>query len=214
MWIALPFARSLAGRFVRSAGATALAAAALVTVAALVEGHPPRVDVLARVVGPLAGALGACWALGAWRGSRADVAAASLGWRDGWPRWGLVALAAPLLATSPPATHAAAPPMTVTADAVVARLPEGPVTWRWRADGVHREGPTGAIDALPPMPRPRPAASTPQPPPPWRALLLRLAVLALALRWLAVGAAPGPPRVVAAAVAAFVAGHGLAWWLG
>lgn len=212
MSIALPLARSLAGRFARAAAATALAATSLLFVAALVEGHLPRTEVLLRVVGPLAGALGACWALGDWRRCRADVATAALGFRGGWPVVGLALLATPLLATSPPEARAAAP-MTVTPDRVVAHLPGGAFTWRWSTDGVERSGPDGAVVTMPALPRPAAGPAIPAPTL-WRGPLARALALALALLVLSGGPTPGPTRVVAAATAAFVAGHALAWWFG
>ncbi len=211
MWIALPFARSLTGRFVRAAGATALAGAALVTVAALVEGHGPRATALRVVVGPLAGIFGACWTIGAWRRARADVAAAALGWRPGGVASGLLLLALPLLMLGPQ-PDGRGPAMAVGPTQIEAQLPDGPARWTWTGDGVIRQA-GGRTAQLPPLPRPAPA---PIPPPTgrWLDVALRAAALASMLALLSRGRAPGPPQVLVAATVAFVAGQGAAWLVG
>ncbi len=218
MWSALPLARSVFGRFVRAAAATAAAAAVLLTAAALVEGHPPRIDTLRAVVGPLAGALGAAWALGGWRRDRADVAAAALGHRGWATPLMLSALAAPLLMLAPLARDGERPRMVIAPDRVTAQLPGGPVEWRWAAGAIERRRGGGPPMRMPRLPAPRRHAPPPRDPSPLliagRGLVARLGALALLLGWLARGPAPGPPRVVLAATAAFVAGHGLATLVG
>lgn len=209
MWILLPPARALAWRFAVSAAAVALAAAALLTVAALAEGRGPRIETLRAVALPLAAALGAAWTLGGWRAERADVAAAALGIPPRRAALWLALLAAPLLAAAP---GAAPDPgdwrIAVQPGRVEAGGPEGAVTWRWTATGVERALGDGTPTILPPMPAPRVTLGGARPPTRAPGWALRCGALLLALGWLTLGATPpGPTRVVAAAVGAFAAGH-------
>ncbi len=210
MWALAPLASALALRFAATAAVTALAAGALVTVAALVEGHPPRGEAL-WAVAPLAGLVGAAWTLGGWRSGGEDVGLAALGITPAVAAVWLVLLAAPLLWVGPGAARSTGPDLRVRPGEVVFDAGHdaghGAVRWSWTDDGavVVTRGEARAV--LPPLPSPTTISTVREldglPPG-----VPRLACAALLLGWLVRRrATPGPALVLIGATIAFVGSH-------
>lgn len=205
MWALAPLASALALRFVATAAVTALAAGALVTVAALVEGHPPRGEALGAVA-PLAGLVGAAWTLGGWRSGGEDVGLAALGVSPTAAAVWLALLAAPLLWVGPGAARSTGPDLRLSAGEVLFDEGGSVVRWTWADDGavVVTHGDARAV--LPPLPAPTTTSAgeidglSPGVP--------RLVVAALLLGWLVRRrTTPGPALVLTGATIAFVGSH-------
>lgn len=201
------------GLILRQLGATlavAAAAAALVSVAALVEGHAPRPATLAAVVPPVAALAGAAWTLAAWRAEGGDVALANLGVPPHRMALVLALVAAPALwVTGAPAGGEPTAQLTLAPGRLVASGPGlAPVSVRWSNEGAQRDDTGERFPGLPApttAPDPPPAAAPGWPAP------ARCGLLALLLLWLAHRAdPPGLTPVLAGVALTFAAGHGLA----
>lgn len=197
-----PLALALVGRLLLAQLAVIAALGVLVSVAALVEGHPPGLDRLRLVAVGGGAALGAAWTLAAWRRAAGDVALAALGVPPGRVVGLLCLAAAPALAAA--GGPAREPGLIV--DATTLRLPGATVRW---VDGVATRS-----DVAAPFPGlPAPGAPPAGPRSPWLLLLGRLAGLAAGLAWLARRARlPDAPAALAAGAAAALLGALPALW--
>lgn len=199
-----PLACALALRFAATAAVTAFAAAALVTVAALVEGHAPGTAALGAVA-PLAGMVGAAWTIGGWRSAGQDVGLAGLGVAPAVTAGWLALLAAPLLWVGPGAAPVDGPELRLSPTEVALDAGGASVRWRWTERGVvvHRDGGDAGV-VLPHLTPPTTRSSAP-PPERLPAGAQRLLVAGLLLGWLAMRReVPGPAVVLIGATIAFV----------
>ena len=208
--------RDLLIRLLTAWVAVAAAVSAVVTVAALADGHLPRVATLRVTALPLAAFLGVAWTVAGWRSEGADVALASVGCRPAGVLAPVAAVACGLLLLGGDAPGDPAPAwdLTLTPTAVTVSTPEGPHRYTWGPEGARRVADGATFQALP-----APGVSTGAPVGhegghPLLAALARCALLLGLIAFLA--AREAPPRLaltVGAAGAAFVAGHALGVWL-
>ncbi len=208
--------RDLLTRLLTAWLAVAAAVSAVVTVAALADGHLPRVATLRVTALPLAAFLGAAWTVAGWRSEGADVALASVGCRPTRVLAPVAVVASGLLLLGGDAQVEATPAwdLTLTPRAVTVSTPDGPHHYTWGAEGARRVADGATFPALP-----APGVSTAGPGGhegghPLLAALARCALLLGLIAFLA--AREVPPRLaltVASAGAAFVAGHAMGAWL-
>ena len=162
--------------------AVGAAVAAVVSVAALADGHLPRPETLRQIALPVAAFLGAGWTLAAWRAEGADLALAGTGRSPTLALWALAAAASLVVVagTGHPTAERPAWDLQLAPDRVTVRTPDGDHRYRWDATGAVRED--GArFDGFP---APTRTATTTPRDRTALVLALRCAVLVVLLGWL------------------------------
>ncbi len=194
--------------------AVGAAAGAVVTVAALAEGHLPRPTTLRHIVLPLAAFLGGAWTLAAWRAEGADMALANTG-RP--PALGVivVAVAAAVvlaLGTETTAVQRPAWDLSLAPNALVVETADATHRYRWDATGALREADGARFEGLP-APGVQVAAHTGTDRTP-TLVAIRCALLLLVLGWLGHRVEPpGLALTFGSAGGAFALAHLASAWV-
>lgn len=135
---------ALAARALSRQFAVAIGLAAVLGATGLLEGRLPRVETVTALV-PLAGFLGAGWAIAGWRAEGADVAAACLGGRLALPLVMCALIASPAVAAATafdalgrPGVNAAGPRLELVEGALIGAVGSARVTVRWKGDVAYR----------------------------------------------------------------------------
>ena len=202
-------------RLVAAMLAVAAAVCAVLSVAALADGHLPRPATLRDAALPLAAFLGGAWTLAAWRAEGADVALANTGLSPSLAVAG-VALAASMVLAAGTAAPATAPPawaLALRPGTLVVHAPTGAHRYTWDAVGARREGDGARFESLP-----APTVTRRRAAPRDATLALvatRCALLLLVLGWLGRRLAPpGLALTFGASGGAFALAHLAGLWFG
>ncbi len=199
---------SLALRTWAAQAAIVAAVAALLSVAALVEGRAPSPRAVASAGLVAAALLGAAWILGRWRAEGGDVALANVGVPPGRVLVWLFVLSLPALVLAPAPRRAAVGgwSIDVAPERVRVTHPAGALDVTWSGGLARRDDDGGTFAALPAPASPmRPPSTAPWAMPAGRVVLL--AALLSVLGWRR--APPGPALVLGASLAAIAAAQAM-----